>query len=315
LDSHTEIKTVAGDNPQNKQKFKRKKQFIFALKNEGIQSNSIKIYCRHLKHLVKNGAELYDPESVKATIAERKCGNATKNLSVAAYSKYLEVFDGTWKPPKYRSERKLPYVPTEKEIDCLINASHKRLSCYLYLLKQTGLRSMEAWCLEWKDVDFTRNTITLNNTLKHGTPRMFKVNSRLIAMLNNLQKKSEKYIFVENPNRQNLNYFSVTFRHTRKKLAIKMQNPNLNRISFHTFRHWFATTLYQKTKSLPYVQERLGHKSLLTTTLYTHLVNFETDNYHSATAQTLDEAKKLVEAGFEYVTDMEDVKLFRKPKF
>ena len=40
----------------------------------------------------------------------------------------------------------------------------------------------------------------------------------------------------------------------------------------------------------------------------------EVDNYHSATAQTLDEAKKLVEAGFEYVTDMEGVKLFRKPK-
>ena len=48
--------------------------------------------------------------------------------------------------------------------------------------------------------------------------------------------------------------------------------------------------------------------------LYAHLINFEADNYHSATAQTLDEAKKLVEAGFEYVTDMEGVKLFRKPK-
>ena len=103
-------------------------------------------------------------------------------------------------------------------------------------------------------------------------------------------------------------------RNTRKKLAIKMQNPNLDRISFHTFRHWFATTLFHKTKSLPYVQERLGHKSILTTMLYTHLIKFEADNYCSATAQTLDEAKKLVEAGFEYVTDMEGVKLFRKPK-
>ena len=124
----------------------------------------------------------------------------------------------------------------------------------------------------------------------------------------------EKQIFAKNPNRKTLNYFSVTLRNTRKKLAIKMQNPNLDRISFHTFRHWFATTLFHRTKSLPYVQERLGHKSILTTMLYTHLINFEADNYHSATAQTLDEAKKLVEAGFEYVTDMEGVKLFRKPK-
>ena len=63
------------------------------------------------------------------------------------------------------------------------------------------------------------------------------------------------------------------------------------------------------------MQERLGHKSILTTMLYTHLINFEADNYHSATAQTLDEAKKLVEAGFEYVTDMGGGKVLRKRKW
>ena len=93
-----------------------------------------------------------------------------------------------------------------------------------------------------------------------------------------------------------------------------MQNPNLNKISFHTFRHWYATMEYHKTKNLRYVQERLGHKSILTTTLYTHLINFEADSYHSAVAKTVDEAKKLIEAGFEYVTDLDGVKLFRKPK-
>jgi hypothetical protein len=59
------------------------------------------------------------------------------------------------------------------------------------------------------------------------------------------------------------------------------------------------------------VQKRLGHKSILITTLYTHLINFEADNYYSATAQTLDKAKKLAEAGFKYVTDKEGVKLFK----
>jgi len=39
---------------------------------------------------------------------------------------------------------------------------------------------------------------------------------------------------------------------------------------------------------------------------------FETDEYSSAVAKTLDEARKLVEAGFEYVTDIEGVSLFRK---
>jgi site-specific recombinase XerC len=97
-------------------------------------------------------------------------------------------------------------------------------------------------------------------------------------------------------------------------VALKTQNPNLNRITFHTFRHWFATTEYHKTKSLLHVQERLGHKNILTTTIYTHMLNFDADAYYSATASSVDKASKLVQAGFEYVCDIEGFKLFRKPK-
>jgi hypothetical protein len=49
--------------------------------------------------------------------------------------------------------------------------------------------------------------------------------------------------------------------------------------------------------------------------IYTQLVKFENEEeFHSATAKTLEEAKQLIEAGFEYVTDMEGIKLFKKRK-
>ena len=60
--------------------------------------------------------------------------------------------------------------------------------------------------------------------------------------------------------------------------------------------------------------ERLGHRSINTTLIYTQLVNFESDCFHSSTAKTIEEAKKLVEAGFEYICDIQDIKLFRKRK-
>ena len=47
---------------------------------------------------------------------------------------------------------------------------------------------------------------------------------------------------------------------------------------------------------------------------FTHLVNFEADPYNSETAQTVEDAKKLVEAGFEYVCDVDGFKLFGKLK-
>jgi hypothetical protein len=59
----------------------------------------------------------------------------------------------------------------------------------------------------------------------------------------------------------------------------------------------------------------LGHKSINNTLIYTHLVDFEqSDEYSSATAKTIEEAQKLIESGFEYVTEIDGIKLFRKRK-
>lgn len=94
-----------------------------------------------------------------------------------------------------------------------------------------------------------------------------------------------------------------------------MQNPRLRQIHFHTFRHWFATVEYSKTKSIRHVQERLGHKNITTTEIYTHLVDFEYEGaFYSATARTVEEAQKLIESGFRFECEFEDVKVFRKPK-
>jgi len=58
----------------------------------------------------------------------------------------------------------------------------------------------------------------------------------------------------------------------------------------------------------------LGHKNIKNTLVYTHLVNLEGDEYVSKVAWNLEEACKLVDAGFDYVTDVEGAKLFRKRK-
>ncbi len=58
----------------------------------------------------------------------------------------------------------------------------------------------------------------------------------------------------------------------------------------------------------------LGHRNIKNTLVYTHLVDFENDDYHSATANTVQEASKLIEAGFEYLCTYNDIMLFRKRK-
>jgi hypothetical protein len=67
---------------------------------------------------------------------------------------------------------------------------------------------------------------------------------------------------------------------------------------------------YAKTKDILHVMKVLGHKNIQNT----QLVNFENDDYYSATARSVEEAQKLVETGFEYVCTFNYVKLFRKRK-
>lgn len=64
---------------------------------------------------------------------------------------------------------------------------------------------------------------------------------------------------------------------------------------------------YHKTKDIFHVMQVLGHKNTL---VYTHL----DDEYVSKVAWNLEEACKLIEAGFDYVTDIEGAKLFKKRK-
>ena len=72
---------------------------------------------------------------------------------------------------------------------------------------------------------------------------------------------------------------------------------------------------YQRTKDILHVMQLLGHKNIRNTLVYTHLVDFETQDYVCKAAKTVKEAQELVESGFEYVTDVEGgYKLSRKRK-
>ena len=104
------------------------------------------------------------------------------------------------------------------------------------------------------------------------------------------------------------------FRSQRKRIANKLKNDRINQIHFHTLRHWKATMEYAKTKDILHVMKILGHRNIQNTLLYTQLINFESDKIHSATAKTVQEAQKLVEAGFDYVCNFSETKLFRKRK-
>jgi integrase len=128
-----------------------------------------------------------------------------------------------------------------------------------------------------------------------------------------LPKKNDK-IFA-NVTRSSL---KSSFYQSRKRLSSKLQNPRILRISFHTFRHWKATTLYHETKDHLYVKEFLGHKKLDTTLLYIQLektlYNEQTDAFTVKVAKNNDEITDLLATGFDYICEKDGLAFFRKRK-
>jgi integrase len=233
-------------------------------------------------------------------------GKLTKEIAVETYSLFLKMQGLTWSPPKYKAVKKLPFIPTEDELNSLIAGCNRKTSVFLQLLKETGMRCGEAFMLKWTDFNFENRTVDVTSE-KGSEPRQLKLSTQLIAMLNSLLKD------VEQPFGCSQRHFTRTFRQQRTKIAIK-KNDRIRKIHFHTLRHWKATTEYAKTKDILHVMKMLGHRNIQNTLLYTQLINFESDEFHSATATTVQDAQKLVEAGFEYVCDFNEVKVFRKRK-
>jgi len=285
-------------------------EFAFWMKKNGYAENTITRRARILNMLVKRGADLFNPESVKEAIAKQDSWNSkTKEISVEAYSCFLKMTGGTWKPPRFMKVEKLPFLPTQEEALSLIAGCNRKLSTFLQLLYETGARSGEAWQLSWTDFDFERGIVVITPE-KGSKPRILKISQKLIAMLKGLSARSTE----QKPFNGSLRHFARTFRRQRAKTTEKFKNPRLKKITFHTFRHLKATLLYHATKDLILVKETLGHRSIQSTMIYTQLINFEEDDYVCKVAKTLKEVAELIESGFEYVTDFENAKLFRKRK-
>jgi len=164
------------------------------------------------------------------------------------------------------------------------------------------------------NVDSERRLISLNKPEKNSNPRMWKVSEKLMVMLNRLPKKSE-YVFATKCQRA----FKQNFRAQRKRIARKLVNPRILQITMYTLRHWKATMLYHQTKDILYVMKFLGHKNIKNTLLYVTIDSTifgleDNDEFTVKVAETLKEACELLEAGFEYVTDMDGKKIFRKRK-
>ena len=329
MNSETENKTVLREKNRRSTHFDTKGKLVeysFYMKKQNFADITIRTYDGSLRALIRRNANLLDPENVKEVLASahiiNKDGtngklwsaNRKRNI-INAYTLFAKLNELSWKPPKCDVVRKIPFIPTELEIDLLIAGMSSRLATFLQVLKETAMRSGELIRLPWIDVDFERRIITLNHPEKRSLPRQWsKLSAKLWDMLDALPRKD---IRVFGPSTSNS--MKGTFVRYRRKISVKLQNPRLLSIHFHTLRHWKATMEYHTTKDLLHVMAFLGHKKSDNTLLYVQLdeklfANPEDDQWTVKAVHNEVEAIKLGEIGFSPYLIINGVQLVRKRK-
>ncbi len=177
---------------------------------------------------------------------------------------------------------------------------------------ETGLRPIELCNLKTKDADLQQRII-YPTTAKYGASRSLRISpnltERLTEYINKHHRNPEDKLFSGTSSD-----YSKSYRNLRNRLADKLKYPTLRTIRLYDFRHYFATNLYDKTKDILLAKQQMGHKKLDTTLIYTQLLNLNEDEWTCKAAMTVEQATQLIESGFQYVTEMDGLKLFRKRK-
>lgn len=170
-----------------------------------------------------------------------------------------------------KKEKTLPSYLTKTEMEKLFNEvlpeTTPQVVCLFELLYGCGLRISEALNLKVKDVDLASNQIKVQGkgNRERIVPLGSKAKNALMEFLK-IRNKQCEYIFTSKSG-DKLNP-AVAYRMIRKEISkvsdVKKKSP-------HTLRHTFATHLLDNGADLKAVSEMLGHRSLATTQIYTHL--------------------------------------------
>ena len=176
--------------------------------------------------------------------------------------------------------RKLPEVLSIEEIDKIISEidlslpEGQRNKAIIETLYSCGLRVSELVDLRISNLYFNDGFIKVVG--KGDKERLVPIGQKAIKeiqlyfqdrnLLPNIDKASANIVFL---NRRGKKLSRITIFDFIKKLVVKAQIKK--NISPHTFRHSFATHLIEGGADLRAVQEMLGHESITTTEIYTHL--------------------------------------------
>lgn len=241
--------------------------------NEYIQGNILNI----TKEDINSYLEKLYLDKLNKTSISRKLSSLRNFYNYLLKKEYINFnYFSLYKNP--HKDTNLPKYVKEDDIDKMfaIPDTRKPLGqrnlCIIRMLYSTGVRVSELVNIKIKDINIKDRTIKI---LGKGSKE------RIVVFGNNTEKvleeylkqgrtilniKNNEYLFLNNQgNKLSDRYVRIIIDDTIKKASIKMH------VHPHMLRHTFATSMLNNGADLVSVQDLLGHSSLDTTSIYTHV--------------------------------------------
>ena len=242
--------------------------FIMEKDLSKVTRDDIKIYLKEL--FVNNN---------KSTTVSRKISSLKSFYKFMKEKDYIKINPvSSIKYPK--REKVLPKFVQYNELEEMLEVSKlgdfgERNNLIIELMYNTGVRVSELVNIKMNDIDFENERIRI---LGKGSYERFVfygdyAKSSLNTYINGLRRellngKTNDYLFL------NKNGDNITTRGIQKiVLNIIKETSVKTKVSPHTLRHTFATHLLDNGCDLRSVQDMLGHKSINTTEVYTHITS------------------------------------------
>ena len=274
------------------------KEFKYYLKVErSLADNSVNAYIRDIRKLADFCSKIKVDElnisvnEIREFIADLNSKNISARSQariisgVKAFFKYLIIEDYITNDPTMLIENpkiglKLPEVLSVEEIELIIssidlsNKQGERNRAILETLYSCGLRVTELINLKISNINFKEGYIKVIG--KGDKERLTPIGSNALKYISiyvnevrihqKISKNHEDFVFLNNRGSKLSRVMIFTLiKRIVDKVGIK------KKVSPHTFRHSFATHLIEGGADLRAVQEMLGHESITTTEIYTHL--------------------------------------------
>lgn len=278
---------------------KNKKDYLqFCVNRKNLDNKTIKSYSIDLKQfqqfMLNNALDWQDKKTIEQYIESLHANYKPKSVkrkiaSIKAFFHYMELEELIEANPfhkiqiKYKEPFILPKTIPSKNIETIFNYAYQvkknakteygkavafRNVLIMELLFATGMRISELCSLTIEQVDFTDYIIRIYG--KGSKERLIQICNK------NVQRLLGEYTKTLNLDNQYLFTNRLHNRLSEQSVRNMINNYSIQsgvtlHITPHMFRHSFATLLLEEDVDIRYIQQMLGHSSITTTQIYTHI--------------------------------------------